>query len=113
RDQLAGGAEGLSPRRLRQWLDGRDQLSAALHGQDPAGRQRAHRADGPQLRAARVQRVTGRPVTALGRAARLVVPLALLLGAGARVRAQTGGGDDLDDPKLARRLKTRVSVPLA
>jgi len=52
-------------------------------------------------------------VSALGRAARLVVPLALLLGAGARARAQTGGGDDLDDPKLARRLKTRVSVPLA
>lgn len=40
--------------------------------------------------------------------------LALLLAGSGRVFAQTPApGDDLDDPKLARRLKTRVTLPVS
>jgi hypothetical protein len=45
---------------------------------------------------------------------RQAVCLALLLGCSASAWAQTAGGaDDLDDPKLARRLKNRVALPLS
>jgi hypothetical protein len=66
-------------------------------------------------------------LTSLRRGVLLVVPVGLLLGAGARahgqasgqisgqiaaqISGQSSGSDDLDDPKLARRLKTRVTIP--
>jgi len=53
----------------------------------------------------------------VSRLRRAALSAVLLLGAGraAPARAQVPGGtagDDLDDPKLARRLKTRLSIPV-
>src|SRR6185369_2655628 len=94
----------LSPRGAHRRRHRGQQLRAIVHGATAAGRRRHDFADDHQLRP-RSCKLTGRSMVLRAAGACLI-----LIAAATVARAAAPASDDIDDPKMARRLKSRTTM---